>query len=227
MLARMTETHAATRPNLTPRALQASADAVFRPTRDPRLQRILVALAALVKGSTFLFALDPLLRPKHPKFQGKAMRIRVVGYFGVLAAIPLAWIARGRKEPYPAAQDLMLSVPLLLDAGGNSMGLYDKAHIDDAVHFANGAILMSAFGAAISPHVPTRVEAAALTVGFGAVGSLAWEVMEYAGEKLGFKGMNLTYEDTIEDTIESFAGSLIAAGVTYARWRPQAGSDPA
>src|SRR3712207_3873223 len=89
-----------------------------------------LTLLALGKAATAAFAMDAVIAPEHPKFHGKAMRIRALGYFGVLLALPVAWWARGPREPYPAGADLMLTVPLLLDAGGNSMGAYDRANID-------------------------------------------------------------------------------------------------
>ncbi len=178
-----------------------------------------MALLAIAKATTIAFAMDPLLQPNQAKFQGKAMRIRVLGYFGVIGAVPVAWWLRGHRDPYPVGTDLMLSVPILLDAGGNAMGVYERANIDDAVHFANAAILMTAFGRAISPRTRTPLEAAALTVGFGAAGEAAWEIMEFLAQKAGFRGMNLTYEDTMADTLESFLGSLVAAAITFRRWR--------
>lgn len=177
------------------------------------------ALLGVAKAVTFVCALDPLLQPHQAKFRGKAMRIRALGYFGVLGAIPAGWLVRGRRDPYPVGTDLMLSVPLLLDAGGNALGMYERANIDDAVHFLNAAILMTAFGTAVSPLVNSRWEATALTLGFGATGEMAWEIMEYAAQKAGFKGMGLTYDDTMADTIESFLGSVVAAAITAVRWR--------
>jgi hypothetical protein len=148
------------------------------------------------------------------------MRIRALGYFGMLLAVPLWWSSRRPREPYPVATDLMITVPILLDAGGNSFGLYDRANIDDVVHFLNAAILMTAFGSAISDRADSRWEAAGITLGVGTAGSLGWEAMEYAGQILGFRGMELTARDTVIDFVESMAGSVLAAAITAARWQP-------
>ena len=51
---------------------------------------------------------------------------------------------RGR---YPRALDLAVTIPLLLDAGGNALDLYEEAHIDDVVHVANTAIASGVVGA--------------------------------------------------------------------------------
>ena len=185
------------------------------------------AVLAAAKTTTALVAADAVRDPNNPKWHGKAMRIRALGYLGVTLAVPVIWVLRGRRERYPLGSDLMLSVPLVLDAGGNTLGLYERAHIDDAVHFSNGAILVTAFGAAVSSRVHSRWEAGALTLGIGATGAMAWEVMEYVGLKMGFRGMNLTYEDTMLDTIESFLGAIVGAGITVARWQAAPRPDPA
>ncbi len=179
------------------------------------------ALLAVAKATVASVVVDAVRDPRQRKFHGKAMRVRSLGYLGMMLAVPAAWWLRRREEPYPVGADLMISVPLLIDAGGNWLGLYDRAHLDDVVHFANAAILMTAFGAAVSPRVSSRREAVALTIGAGAAGTVGWEVMEYLGERAGFRGMNLTYEDTVLDAIESFGGCLVAASITAARWQPK------
>jgi hypothetical protein len=185
----------------------------------PRL--IAAAGLAVAKPLATAFSIEPFFKPRHPKYNGKAMRIRAMGYFAMLGGVPALWLARGRQEPYPVIPDLALSVPLLLDAGGNSLGLYDRARVDAAVHFTNSIILSSAFGEAIGPHVEHRWEAAALTVGFGVTGETAWEIMEYTALKLGFQGLQLSYENTMDDVVLGFAGALIAGAVTWKRWKPR------
>jgi hypothetical protein len=187
-----------------------------------RLAR-LAATAALgvAKPLATAFSIEPFFKPRHPKYNGKAMRIRAMGYFAMLGGVPALWLARGRAEPYPVVPDLALSVPLLLDAGGNSLGLYDRARVDALVHFTNTIILSSAFGEAMGPHIHARWEAAALAVGFGVTGETAWEIMEYSALKLGFQGLQLSYENTMDDIAVGFAGALIAGAITWARWKPK------
>ena len=59
------------------------------------------------------------------------MRIRSLGYLAGLGLIPVVWLAGDRKSPYPVAADLAMSAPMLVDAAGNSLGIYDAARIDD------------------------------------------------------------------------------------------------
>lgn len=189
--------------------------------RPSLLAWLMRAALAVGKATTLAFSIEPVLHPDRPEFKGKAMRIRALGYFAMWLAVPIGWLMRGRREPYPVVADLALTVPLLLDSGGNNLGIYDSAHVDDAVHFANTAILSTAFGAVVSPRVGSRWEAAALAVGFGATGETVWEVMEYGADKLGFQGMGLTYSDTLDDMAEGLAGALLAGVITWLRWKPQ------
>jgi hypothetical protein len=82
----------------------------------------------------------------------------------------------------------------------------------------NAAILMTGFGMLARDRVENRIEAAALVVGMGMAGEALWELMEFLGYKLGYRGMGLTYEDTMADTIESLAGSALAAAIVVTRW---------
>ena len=71
----------------------------------------------------------------------------------------------------PRELDLAVTFPLLVDAGGNAIGLYRRAHVDDLVHFADGALVASVVGALATPRVRTPWEAAG--AGLAAAGTLA------------------------------------------------------
>ena len=55
----------------------------------------------------------------------------------------------------------------------------------------------------------------ATAVGVAAAG--AWEMGEWVGLKLGAKGMDLSYDDTMEDLIETSAGALLGGFITLLR----------
>ncbi len=174
----------------------------------------------LTKLATIAFTLEGIVWPDQPKYRGKAMRIRSVGYFGGLTLVPAVWLASRRGEPYPVAADLAMSAPLLVDAAGNSLGIYDEARIDDAVHFLNAAVLASLFGAVISSRMSSRRAATAATVAFGLAGELAFDAMEYGAERIGYTGLGLSAEDTIADTALAAMGTVVAATITWMRWKP-------
>jgi hypothetical protein len=179
-----------------------------------------IALVA-AKVATVAFTLEGVIWPDQPKYRGKAMRIRALGYLGGLLVVPGVWMASGRREPYPVVADLAMSAPLLVDAAGNSLGIYDAARVDDAVHFMNAAAFTSLFGSVISNRVDSREKATAATVAFGLIGELAFDAMEYGAERIGYTGLGLSREDTLADTALAALGTMIGATITWLRWKPR------
>jgi hypothetical protein len=145
------------------------------------------------------------------------MRLRAIGYAGGMLLVPLAWRVRGRRDPYPRELDLAITLPLLADAGGNALGLYQRAHVDDLVHFADGALVSSVFGALATPRTRTPWEAAGAGVAAGGMFAGLWEIGEWVGFKLGARGMNLSYDDTMIDLAETIGGSVLGGVVTLLR----------
>ena len=128
------------------------------------------------------------------------MRVRAVGYTGALLVVPVAWRLRGRRDPYPRELDLAVALPLLGDAGGNAIGIYQRAHVDDAIHFANGAILSSVVGALVTPRTQTSWEAAGIAAATGTSAGTAWEIAEWVGLKLGAR-----FVDFLQDLPQTVA----------------------
>jgi hypothetical protein len=182
--------------------------------------------AALVAGkaATLGYTAEAFVRPHQPKYKGKAMRIRSLGYLGGLGLVPAAWWVFERDERYPVAADLAVTVPLLIDAAGNSLGIYDEARLDDLVHGFNAAVLSSLFGAVISTRMESRAKATAATLVFGVVGEILFDGMEYVAEAIGFEGLGLSREDTLADIGAASIGAVVAAAVTWVRWKPRPGA---
>jgi hypothetical protein len=176
-----------------------------------------VAAITAAKATVIWLALDAFLNSSSPRYSGKAMRVRAVGYAGGMLLVPLAWRLRGRPQPYPRELDLAVTLPLLVDAGGNAVGLYQRAHVDDLVHFADGALLAGVVGALATPRVKTSWEAAFVAALAGTAAAGLWEIGEWVGLKLGAKGMNLSYDDTIADLAETAAGAFLGGLVTLLR----------
>jgi hypothetical protein len=176
-----------------------------------------VAAITAVKATVIALAVDAFLNSNSPRYHGKGMRLRAVGYAGGMLAVPLAWRLRGRREPYPRELDLAVTLPLLVDAGGNAIGIYRRAHVDDLIHFADGALVASVVGALATPRVRTSWEAAGVGALAGTALAGLWEIGEWIGLKVGAKGMNLTYDDTMTDLVETTAGALLGGIVTLLR----------
>jgi hypothetical protein len=175
------------------------------------------AAITAVKASIVALAVDAAVNSDKPRFSGKAMKVRAAGYLGAMLIVPVIWRLRGRKEPYPRELDMLVALPLLADAGGNAIGIYQRAHVDDAIHFANGALLAGVVGAVAEPRTRTAWEAGAFAVAVGTAAAAGWEIFEWTAAKLGAKGMDLSYDDTMEDLIETSAGALLGGLITLLR----------
>jgi hypothetical protein len=199
-------------------------NALIGSTEQTQIRRLLrrvgwVALG-VTKAATFVYTAEAVIWPHQPKYHGKGMRIRSLGYLAGLGLVPAVWLAGDQKSRYPVAADLAMSAPMLVDAAGNSLGIYDAARVDDVVHLMNAAVLSSLFGAVISNHVQSREAAAAATFAFGILGEIAFDAMEYGAEYVGFTGLGLSAEDTIADVAMAAIGTTIATAITWARWKP-------
>ena len=185
--------------------------------RSPRLEAALAAAIAATKGATVAFAIDAFMNADSPRLRGKAIRTRAIGYVGALLVVPVLWRLLPDRGRYPRALDLAVTIPLLLDAGGNALDLYEEAHIDDVVHVANSAIVSGVAGALFGPYVDERWQAGLIGAGISIAAMTAWEVMEYGAMRLGADGMDLSYDDTMADLAEGFLGAALGALFTLTR----------
>lgn len=180
-------------------------------------------VTAAAKVATVGCAIDALLHADSPRLKGKAIRTRAIGYTAALFVVPLAWrLLPGPRGPYPRALDLAVTVPLLADAASNAFGVYERARVDDAVHTANAALLAAVSGALIAPHVDEAWQAALAGGAVAIAGETAWETLEYLAWRLGQDGMDLTYEDTMDDIIESWLGAIVGGAFVLLRQRTAA-----
>jgi hypothetical protein len=195
----------------------AADDAPPRTDRPAALDAALRAALIAMKATIVAVAVDAVVNEDAPRYRGKAMRIRALGYVGTVCLVPLVWRVLPDRGRYPRGLDLAVSVPLLLDAVGNARGVYMRAHVDDVVHVANGAIVAGVAGALFAPRVDERWQAALAGAGFGVVAQTFWEIMEYTAYRFGARGMDLSYPDTMHDMIESTLGAAIGGVFTLTR----------
>jgi hypothetical protein len=183
-----------------------------------------VGAVAVLASKALVIALSvyPLLRPGSSHFAGKAMGVRAVLYPAVTLVIPLVWLGSGRPAPYPVVADVALAVPFIVDAGANVLGLFAIRGFDAIPHASGWFFLCVAFGLAIAPLAGHPWIAFGLVLGFGAVMDILWEVAEFALMKSGSSGLQLTYENTIQDLVMSLTGAAIgAAVVATVLWPPE------
>lgn len=198
-----------------PPASQPPTGAV--PPRSALVENALAAAVIAAKTATLAAALYALKHADTPALRGKGIRTRAVGYAGGLLLVPVIWSLLPDRGRYPRTLDLAVTIPLLLDAGGNALGKYREAHVDDLVHVINAAIVSGVVGALAAPNVDERWQAAGVGAGVAVAGASAWELMEYVGLKLGAEGMDLTYDDTMYDIAEGFLGAILGALFTLTR----------
>jgi hypothetical protein len=174
--------------------------------------RVLEAVTLAAKVATVGFGVDALLHSDEPRLRGKAIRTRAVGYTAALFIVPLAWrFLPGPRGRYPHALDLAVTLPLLADAAGNAFGIYERARVDDVVHVANAALLAGVSGSLIADNVDEPWQAALAGGAIAVAGETLWETLEYTAWRLGQGGMDLTYDDTMEDIIDTWIGAVVGA----------------
>jgi hypothetical protein len=186
-------------------------------TPPPWFERALGAAIVAVKSATVACAIDALVNADTPRLRGKAMRARAIGYMAGIAIVPAIWRALPNRGRYPRGLDLAVALPLLIDAGGNALGLYDEAHLDDVVHVLNAAIVAAVAGALFASRTENPWEAAFAGTGTAIAGETFWEIGEYVAMKAGATGMGLTYGDTIADMADSAFGALLGGLFTWLR----------
>ncbi len=155
------------------------------------------------------------------------MGVRAVIYPALVLLIPAAWLLSGRPRPYPYMADIALGLPFAIDAGGNVLGLFAISGFDALPHAIGWFCLALAFGLAVAPMAGPRWAVFLLVVGFGATIDVLWEIGEYLLMRSGSSGLQLTYENTIQDLGTSFLGGVAAAFVIVTTLWPRAGTPAA
>src|SRR3954467_8737727 len=132
------------------------------------------------------------------RFAGKAFGWRLVGYTVAALLVPAIWAARGRRPPFPFATDILFVLPFLVDTIGNALDLYDTiGWWDDANHFVNWALLGGAVALALLRAGRGGGALFGLTVGFGAVAAILWELGEYFAFIRQSAELATAYTDTV------------------------------
>lgn len=178
-----------------------------------------VALVALL--------LHALVFPDLPQYQEKGMPWRIALYPISAVLVPAIWRLTARRRQagraYPHPIDLCVVAPFLLDTAGNAANLYDTVRWwDDVMHLVTWVPWVVAFGLLLRYRPLERWVVAGLTLGFGAVTHILWEVAEYLTFVQGNPDEAASaYADTMGDLVMSLTGSLVGAVlVATALWRP-------
>ena len=156
------------------------------------------------------------------QFEGKAFLWRLMTYPVAALVVPVVWAGRYRQAPYPFAVDILLTLPFLIDTGGNALDLYDEIEWwDDANHLVNWALLAGAVGALAWRNRVRSWETAAYVIGFGAVAAILWELAEYFAFIRRSPELETAYTDTLGDMVLGLTGSVVAGIFSAASCRRQ------
>ena len=182
---------------------------------------LLPILNIFIKLLNIGLILLPVLAPDLPQFQGKAIGARLILYPAAVFIVPLIWFLISKRSAYPHLVDILVVLPFVVDSGGNALNLYNTTQsFDRFAHWFNWVSLTLTFGSAVSVLSITRLNVAALAIGFGATTHVLWEIAEFIVMRMGASGLQLTYNDTLEDLILSFIGTLVGSLlVTTLFWR--------
>ena len=145
------------------------------------------------------------------QFEGKGYSWRLATYPIAALVVPVAWTILRRRQAYPYATDLLLTLPFLVDTAGNALDLYDTiVWWDDANHFVNWTLLSGAVGALAWRNRIGRWQTMAFVVGFGAVAAILWEIGEYFAFIRDSSELDTAYADTLGDMTLGLTGSVLA-----------------
>lgn len=186
-------------------------------TPPPWFDRALAAAIVAAKAATIACAIDGFVNADTPRLRGKGIRLRAFGYTGALLLVPAIWRILPDRGRYPRGLDLAVTLPLLIDAAGNALDLYNDAHLDDVVHFLNAAIFAGVAGSLFATRTDDPWLAAFAGTGTAISAESAWEIAEYVAMKSGASGMDLSYGDTIADLADSTLGAVVGGIVTWLR----------
>ncbi|MCB0990351.1 MAG: hypothetical protein R2770_08640 [Acidimicrobiales bacterium] len=192
--------------------MQAGLGPIAEPrwSRNVHLAAIGLLLAELALGVVFR---------NSDHLHDKGMVMRAFFYPLCIAAVPLGWAIRRRPSPFPHLAASLLVLPFALDIGGNLVGLFDVDHFDDVLHALNWFLLVLGTSTLLLRTREPRLAVFVIGVGTSATAIVLWEFVEYLVLKSGTTGLDLTYEDTITDLMESWLGGVAGAAVaSYTSW---------
>lgn len=171
------------------------------------------------KGLLGALLLHAAMNPDLQQYAGKAMQGRVLVYPIAVLVVPAGWWLLGRRRPFPALADLLITLPFLIDAAGNALDLYDTIDAwDDVNHLVNWMLLSAGFVLLL----PARLEPwvlAGLGIGFGAAAAIVWELAEYVTFIPESPEAATAYRDTLGDLILGLVGSAIGSVLASRRIR--------
>lgn len=179
------------------------------------------ATALALKLALFGMVLYGATHRDLPELGGRTTTARLVVYPAIALGVPAAWWTVGallrRRFPYPAAVEVLVTLPFVIDLAATILGLRNReTWWAETAHFTYWALLAAAFGALLLPLRLRPLVAAGLVLGFGATIAIVWEALEYVTLHHDPATRLAEYSGTIRDLTLALMASLFAAVATLA-----------
>ncbi|NUR98114.1 MAG: hypothetical protein HOV67_23020 [Kribbellaceae bacterium] len=183
----------------------------------PRRTNWIRYAALAVKLLLFGLLLAALIWPDLSGIKTKASTARLIVYPIGGMVLPIWWWLR-RKDRFPWAADLLMTLPWTLDLLGNRLNLFDTVNWwDDAMHFVLWAFLTAGVLLAFVPRTLSRPITTFVALGFGTTAAVVWELGEYITFVRTSPELQTAYTDTLGDLALGTLGALLA-GLVVARF---------
>jgi hypothetical protein len=186
------------------------------PPYDALMRAFGVLVNALLRGTILAVLAEALLRPKDPRFAGKAIGTRGLVILPLSLLVPLVQgLSRGRRDRYPVWTDNVYLSIFVLDLLGNHFDLYDRYRYFDAIPHAHGTGAATVVFAQLFDLSPLSA------VGVAQLVHIGLEAQEYYSDVwFGLHNVRGTW-DTVNDLLAGAVGSAAYAAL-LARSRPGA-----
>jgi hypothetical protein len=190
---------------------------------ERRVGAVAKAVAIVIFTATVVQLAVASFVPGLEQFEGKGFGARLVAYPVMMLILPFGfWLWGRRQTPFPDTPwDAYAFVwaPFLIDVTGNTLDLYDSVvWWDDANHFVNWFLLSAGVGLVLSRSSLSLPWALGwLTVGFGAILAIVWELGEWFSFIRFGTELATAYEDTLFDEVLGMTGAGLAG--LWMAWR--------
>jgi hypothetical protein len=183
-------------------------------SRDTAFPPIIAGADVLAKATLLVLVTLVLMEPAWGNLEGKAPVGRAVIYPLWAFVVPVVWMVRSRRRPYPFPwlPDLLLTLTSFTDVLGNRLDLYDSFFwFDDLMHFACTALVSAALVLLTERRGERLLDTVTRSVAFGSTASLVWELWEYVAFVTHSGEFASAYGDTLGDLSHGWLGAVLAA----------------
>jgi hypothetical protein len=171
-------------------------------------RRLAVAVNVALRAALVVFLADAIVNADDSRFAGKGIGSRGLVILPLSLLLPVLYLTRRRRQPYPFWMDNLYLSIFALDLGGNSFDLYNTYRYFDLVPHGHGTGAVTVlFGWLLRQPFLSAV-------GLATVLHVGLEAQEYYSDVLfGLANVRGTW-DVVNDLVVGIVGS-VAYGAGY------------